>query len=109
VDAVGQRAKVQRAGTATHCHTVASRVRILRHSQGWSPHRLADSAGLSLRTVTGLERADPSVTVDTLRAVADALRITAACLVCDADAEPSPGRPDISPQSSTPWPGCRSQ
>ena len=92
---MGRRAKDQRlaGGTAPHSHTVANRARILRHSQGWSPGRLADGAGLNLRTVTGLERADPGVTVDTLG-------ITAACLVCDADAEPSPRRPEISPRSS---------
>ena len=57
--------------------TVASNLKRLRGSSGWSQERLAEAAGLSGRTVQRAERSG-ELTERVRRALAEALNVTAA-------------------------------
>ncbi len=61
--------------------TVATNVRRLRNSRGWTQEDLAGRVGLSARYVGQIERAQTSISVTVLGRLADALRVEAAELV----------------------------
>ncbi len=60
---------------------VAVNLRRLRHAKGMTQEDLAERAGLSVRYIGGIERADVSASVTVLGRVADALEEEATELV----------------------------
>jgi transcriptional regulator with XRE-family HTH domain len=60
---------------------VAVNLRRLRHAKGMTQEELAERAGLSVRYIGGIERADVSASVTVLGRVADALETEATELV----------------------------
>ncbi|MFG1264991.1 helix-turn-helix domain-containing protein [Xanthobacter aminoxidans] len=54
---------------------MAKNLRRIRHAQKLTQEELADRAGLSLRYIGAIERADVSASVTVLGQIADALRV----------------------------------
>ncbi len=74
----------ERAGIAE----IAERVYLLREDRGWSQTRLAGEAGISITTVSSLERGkSQTITSPTMRKLARAFGLTIEELVAPRDKE----------------------
>ena len=61
--------------------TIGANVRIRRLELGWSQERLAYESGLSVRTVSAIERGDANPTSDVIESLAEALGVSVSWLV----------------------------
>lgn len=69
---------------------VGMRVRALRKTHGLSQERLGEAAALSGKFIGEVERAEKSISIDSLARVAGALGVSLAELVATAEGRPLP-------------------
>ena len=62
---------------------LAENVRRLREARDWSQEKLAQKAGLAMRYVSGIERAEENPTISTLAKLAKALGVSASALLSE--------------------------
>jgi len=70
---------------------VSSRVRQERESRGWTQQKLADRAKVSRRMLAGIEAEASNVSLATLDRIANAMNLTFADLVREAETAPAAG------------------
>lgn len=60
---------------------IGARVRALRRKKGWSQDLFADKSGLNRAHVGEIERGESNVTIQTLKIIADTLKVRISDLV----------------------------
>ena len=74
-------------------HRLGRNLRVLRVSRGLTQEKLAEELDVTPRYLAGVDRGERNLTLDSIDALADALRVdNVALLTVDVDAPPTPQR-----------------